>query len=109
MPQTQYPQYQPAVPPPTHRRSLWDKIWKDKNGHVVIWQMPNVWIIGWAVLTTVSLFFIGRTADVISGVASVSLVVWSVLEILRGTNYFRRFLGLIVIIYAVAALIRTFT
>ncbi len=108
MPQKQYPQYQPAVPPPTHRRSLWDRIWKDKHGRVVIWQTPNAWIIGWAALTTLSLFFIGRTADIMSGVASVSLVVWCLLEILRGANYFRRFLGLVVMLYAAAALVRTF-
>jgi hypothetical protein len=108
MPQTQYPQYQPATPPRTHRRSLWDKTWKDRNGRYAIWQTPNVWLIGWAVLTTLSLFFTRTTGSIMAGVAAASLIVWSLLEIFRGVNYFRRLLGLIVIIYAITALIRAF-
>ena len=104
---SQYPQYQPSVPPPTHRRSLWDKTWKDKNGNVVLWQTPNIWLIGWAVLTTVSLFFTGHTADIISAIASAILLFWSLLEIFKGINYYRRFLGVIVFIYALAALLKS--
>ena len=103
----QYPQYQPQVPPPVHRRGLWDKLWKDKNGRTVIWQMPNLWLIAWAVLTTVSLLFTRRPADIISAIGSVSLIVWALLEIFRGVNYFRRGLGLIIFIYAVAALVKS--
>lgn len=102
-----YPQYQPAVPPPTHRRSLWDRTWKDKQGHVVLWQTPNPWLIGWAVLTTLSLFFTGRTSDVISLTGSLVLVVWCLLEIFKGVNYYRRFLGLVVLMYALAALLKS--
>lgn len=103
------PQYQPAPQIHRQRRSLWDKIWRDKSGHVVIWQTPNVWLIGWAVLTTLSLFFTRHPADIISAVGSVSLTVWVALEVLRGVNYFRRALGLIVLIFAVAALIKSVT
>jgi hypothetical protein len=105
--QKQYPQYQPSVPPPTHRRSLWDRTWKDKNGRVVLWQTPNAWLIGWAVLTTVSLFFTGRTADILSGLASAGLITWSLLEVFRGINYYRRVLGFAVLTYALAALLKS--
>lgn len=103
----QYPQYQPSTPPRTHSRSLWDRTWKDKNGRVVLWQTPNKWLIGWALLTTVSLFFNGTTADVISSIASISLIVWSLLEIFRGINYYRRFLGAVVLLYALAAILKS--
>lgn len=102
-----YPQYQPSVPPSTHRRSLWDRTWKDKNGRIAVWQMPNPWLIGWAVLTTLSLLFTARTADILSAAGSVSLVVWALFEIFKGINYFRRALGLLILIYAVAALLKS--
>jgi hypothetical protein len=88
-------------------QEIWDKIWRDKKGNVVIWQSLNRWLIGWAVLTTVSLFFNGKTADVFSGAASVSLIVWSVLEVTKGVNYFRRALGLVVLILSIASLIKS--
>jgi hypothetical protein len=34
---------------------FWDKIWKNKDGDVVIWQMPNVFLIAWAIFTIVSI------------------------------------------------------
>lgn len=86
---------------------LWDRIWKDKRGHVVIWQMPNPYLIAWAVLTVISLFFTGRTADIFSGAGSVVLVVWAALELLKGVNYFRRALGLLVLVLAISSLIKT--
>jgi len=89
-----------------NQRNLWDRCWKDEEGNLAIWQTPNAWLIGWAVLTTVSLFFNGRMADVLSWIASASLIIWCVLEIWKGVNYFRRVLGLAVLIYAVAALIK---
>lgn len=103
----QYPQYQPRVPDRPNNRSLWDRTWKDKNGRVVLWQTPNALLIAWAVLTTVSLFFIGRTSDTLSSIASVSLIIWSLLEIFRGINYYRRFLGAIVLVYSLAALLKS--
>lgn len=103
----QYPQYQPSVPPPVHRRSLWDRTWKDKNGVVTLWQRPNAWLIGWAAITTISLFFTRRPADILSSVASLSLVIWALLEMSRGINYYRRFLGVIVLLYAVAAILKS--
>jgi hypothetical protein len=104
---SQYPQYQPSVPPRSHHRSLWDKTWKDKNGRVVMWQTPNIWLISWAVLTTISLFFTGHTADGLSATASATLIIWSLLEIFRGINYYRRVLGVAVLAYALAALLKS--
>ena len=98
--------------PQNHRtqagRSLWDRTWKDRQGRVVIWQMPNALLIGWAALTFVSLLVgSGRLADTFSWLASASLISWSLLEIFKGSNYFRRALGLLILVYAVMALIKS--
>jgi hypothetical protein len=89
-------------------QDLWDRIWRDENGKIVIWQRPNLWLIGWAVLTTISLFISGRGADIFSWLAEISLIIWSLLEITKGANYFRRVLGLLVLIFAVMSLIKNF-
>ena len=86
---------------------LWDRIWKDRRGRVVIWQTPNVFLIAWAVLTVISLFFNGHTADVISVAGSVALIVWAALELFKGVNYFRRVLGLVILILSVLSLLKT--
>lgn len=89
------------------QRTLWDRIWKDRQDRVVIWQNPNAWLIGWAVLTMVSLLLSrGLVADICSWAASASLIVWSFLEISRGVNYFRRVLGAVVLVFAIASLIK---
>lgn len=88
--------------------NLWDKFWRDDEGNVVIWQFPNAWLIGWVVATFISLFFNGRTADVLTTIGSVSLIVWSVLEVWRGADYFRRLLGLVVLVFSIASLIKSF-
>lgn len=79
-------------------RSLWDRIWKDKTGRVVIWQTPSPLLIGWAVLTVISLFLHrGPIADGIAWLSIAVLSIWSILEIFKGVNYFRRALGVLVI------------
>lgn len=104
----QHPQYQPTIRSRYHHRSLWDRTWKDKNGRVVLWQTPNAWLIAWAAITTLSLFFTRGTADILSGIASAALIVWSLLEIFKGVNYYRRVLGIAVLAYALAALLKSF-
>ena len=87
------------------QRPLWDRIWRDRQGRVVIWQTPNLALIGWLVLTFISLLFSGRLADVFSWLGSASLIIWSLLEVSRGANYFRRALGLLVLVSSVMSLI----
>jgi hypothetical protein len=89
------------------QRDLWDKIWKDKRGDVVIWQFPNAALLTWAAATFVSLFFNGTVANVLSWIGSAALIVWSLLEIFKGVNYFRRAFGLVVFIFAIASLIKS--
>jgi hypothetical protein len=78
--------------------NLWDKFWHDDEGNTVIWQTPNAFLIIWVILTIVSLLVSGKTADVLSFIGWASLIIWSVLEVWKGVNYFRRLLGLIVFV-----------
>jgi hypothetical protein len=87
------------------QRPLWDKIWRDRQGHIVIWQTPNLWLIGWLVLTFISLLFTGRKSDIFSWLGSVSLIIWSLLEIFKGASYFRRALGLLILVSSVMSFI----
>jgi hypothetical protein len=86
--------------------NIWDKLWRDKNGRVVIWQTPNVFLIGWAVLTIVSLFLIGKAANIFEDIATGSLAIWSLLEIFKGVNYFRRLLGAVVMVFAIMFIVQ---
>lgn len=87
-------------------RSIWDRIWRNDHGDVVIWQFPNWPLWAWAGLTLVSLFFTGKTADVFSWAASAALIYWSLLELFRGDNYFRRLLGAVVFGFSAMSVIR---
>lgn len=88
--------------------SAWDRFWYDRRGRFVVWQMPNVWLIAWAVLTFVSLFFTSHTGNVIAFIGTGFLAIWSILEILKGVNYFRRILGLVVLVFVIASFIKSF-
>lgn len=100
-------QYAYTHSPRTTERTLWDKIWRDDHGHLAVWQMPNIWLIAWAASTTLSLFFGGSIGDAFFWIGSAALVVWALLEIFRGACYFRRALGLVVLAYAVAAMLNS--
>jgi hypothetical protein len=88
-------------------RNLWDRIWKNDQGHIVIWQMPNPWLIAWVAATFIAILLnTGTVADVLSWAGSAALIIWALLEITKGVDYFRRALGLLVLVYAVAGLIQ---
>jgi hypothetical protein len=88
----------------TEQRSLWDRFWKDKRGEVIIYQRPNFWLITWAVVSVVSIFAPhGKPADVLWYIGTGFLSVWALLEIFKGVNYFRRLLGVIVLIMIIAS------
>jgi hypothetical protein len=83
----------------TKNRDLWDRVWRDQQGHYVVFQWPNIPLIAWAVLTCISVLTPSRsTASTFWWLASVALAIWALLEIFRGVNYFRRALGLFVLL-----------
>ena len=84
---------------PTKRgaaRRAFDWVFRDREtGRVVIAQLPNaplaIFIV--AALVRALLHPAGTVGTVVSVVASLALLWWSVDEIVRGVNPFRRFLG----------------
>lgn len=81
------------------------RIWHDREGRLVIYQRPNVWLIAWAVMDVASIF---APYKKISGITwllgAVALTVWALLELFKGVNYFRRILGLVVLIVIMVSL-----
>ena len=81
----------------TDDRSLWNRFWRDKRGHVVIWQTPNIWLILWFIFEAISLFVASHGVEIASWwLATVALGVWSLYEVFQGVNYLRRLLGLFI-------------
>lgn len=77
---------------------------KDKNGRVVIAQTPNLPLIGWMIFTILNLLWSSNQPQIhaLFGTLSFGFIfTWAWLELTDGVNYFRRTLGLIVIIIAV--------
>jgi hypothetical protein len=86
---------------------LWDKIWKNKNGDVVIWQMPNVFLIAWVIFTIISIVTVGQVSNVFLWLGDATLVIWALLELVKGANYFRRFMGLVVLGLSVLLILKS--
>ncbi|MEH2063873.1 MAG: hypothetical protein V7K50_16685 [Nostoc sp.] len=84
--------------------TLVDKTFRDGNGKIVIAQMPNLPLIVWIVASLLSLIFTsGKTNTVLDLLANGSLFTWAWLELFQGVNYFRRALGLAVLIGIIAS------
>ena len=84
------------------RTTVWDKFWKDGQGKVVLWQNPNLPLWTWliAMLLTHILPY-GQWNFAASLVSFGALFTWAYLEVRHGVNYFRRSLGLVVLVGAV--------
>jgi hypothetical protein len=86
-------------------RDTWfDRFFRDKNGNIVIIQPPNLPIIIWSIASFLQLIFITGIIHVgLETIALIAIFIWSVAEIFQGVNYFRRSLGLLVLIATIAA------
>ncbi len=81
---------------------VWNRIWKDKDGKLVLYQKPNTPIIVWAVswlLTKVLPY--GQWNFAAELIAYGAIFTWAWLELFQGTTYFRRLLGLVVLVAVV--------
>ncbi|MEH2283341.1 MAG: hypothetical protein V7K90_18750 [Nostoc sp.] len=86
------------------QNTLVDKTFRDSNGNIVLAQMPNLPLIVWIVTSLLSLIFTtGKINTVLEVVANGSLFTWAWLELFQGVNYFRRALGLAVLIGLIAS------
>jgi hypothetical protein len=84
-----------------------NRIWRDNEGRVVLWQTPNIWILIWMFARLIG-FLIGhgKLASAIHWVGSAALIVWALLEIFQGASYFRRALGVGVLLVTVASIFK---
>ena len=81
------------------QNTLFDKIFRDSDGNIVIAQMPNLPIIVWVTASLLKLVFpTGEINTGLDALAFGSLFTWAWLELFQGVNYFRRALGLGVLI-----------
>ncbi len=79
---------------------------RDKDGKVLVWQNPNLALWLWVGLKLLSLVVGGWWGQLISLIALGAIIGWSSLELLRGQSYFRRTLGLIVLIFSLTSLFK---
>ncbi|MFQ4144343.1 hypothetical protein [Chlorogloeopsis sp. ULAP02] len=83
--------------------TLVDKTFRDSNGNIVLAQKPNLPLIVWILTSLLALIFTtGKVNTALDVLANGSLFTWAWLELFQGINYFRRALGLLVLIGIIA-------
>ncbi|BAZ11803.1 hypothetical protein NIES4071_36290 [Calothrix sp. NIES-4071] len=93
----------------TTESTLFDKFFRDSNGNIVIAQPPNLPIILWAVTSLLQLVITSGKINIGLDVVSYGAIfTWAWLELFQGVNYFRRSLGLIVLVGVIASRIYSF-
>ncbi len=83
--------------------TLFDRTFRDSEGKIVLAQMPNLPLLVWLAATLLQ--FILTSGTIHTGldlVAFGSLFTWAWQELFQGVNYFRRTLGLVVLVGAIA-------
>lgn len=87
--------------------TLFDRTFRDSKGKIVIAQPPNLPVIVWIVASILKLIFTtGKIYLVLDLVAFGVLFTWAWEELFQGVNYFRRALGLIVLVGLIASKIQ---
>jgi hypothetical protein len=83
----------------TMENNLFDKTFRDSEGNIVLGQMPNLPILVWLTATLLNLIPTSASIHgVLETIAFGSLFTWAWQELFEGVNYFRRALGLAVLI-----------
>jgi len=76
-----------------------ERFFRDTNGNLAIWQWPNLPLIGWILFKLLSLVINSSNIRIWSENLSMAfLFTWAYLEITSGSSYFRRALGMLVMI-----------
>ncbi|PZO36155.1 MAG: hypothetical protein DCF19_22265 [Pseudanabaena frigida] len=87
--------------------TLLDKIFRDSEGKIVIAQMPNLPLIVWSIASLLKLIVTtGKINIGLDAIAFGSLFTWAWEELFQGVNYFRRALGLLVLISMIVSKIQ---
>lgn len=94
--------------PENSNRTLFDRIFRDRNGNIVIAQFPNLPILVWLVATILQrLTPNGNINRGLEAIAFGSLFTWAWLELFQGVNYFRRSLGFVVLTIIIVSKFRS--
>lgn len=76
--------------------TLFDRIFRDDQGNIVIAQKPNLPVlVGTAAIALQFIFSKGEVHTALALIAFGALFTWAWQELFKGVNYFRRALGLI--------------
>jgi hypothetical protein len=79
--------------------TLFDKTFRDSEGNIVIAQPPNPPLLVGITATVLNLII--KNGNIHTGLEAIgfgALFTWAWLELFEGVNYFRRALGLLVLI-----------
>ena len=87
------------------KQTFSDKFWNDKHGRFVVWQKPNALLWGWLLATVIDIVLPndGALQRGISLLGGLCIFVWAILELGWGVNYFRRTLGLCILLLFAAS------
>lgn len=80
------------------RKTFLDKCFKDEKGNYLLYQFPNIPIVLFFIFFAAS--FVGFEESLSASLRNISflfLFTWSYLELTLGVNYFRRFVGVIIL------------
>ncbi|MBD2016754.1 hypothetical protein H6F96_22655 [Microcoleus sp. FACHB-53] len=84
--------------------TLLDKTFRDNEGNIVIAQPPNLPLLVGITATVLNLIVrSGNIHIAIDAIAFGSLFTWAWQELFEGVNYFRRALGLLMLIVLIAS------
>jgi hypothetical protein len=84
--------------------NLFNQIFRDQEGNIVLAQMPNLPLITWIVASLLKIIFTTGKINVgLEAIVFGSLFTWAWEELFQGVNYFRRTLGLLVIVILIAS------
>ncbi|MBD1867224.1 hypothetical protein H6F95_07900 [Cyanobacteria bacterium FACHB-471] len=87
-----------------HGKYLFNCTFRDSDGNIVIAQKPNLPILVWLAATLLA--FLLTSSNIHRGLDALafgSLFTWAWQELFQGVNYFRRSLGSIVLLGAIAS------
>lgn len=84
--------------------TLFNKTFRDDDGKIVIAQKPNLPIVVGLVATLLKLLVPNGNIHIgLESLAFGALFTWAWLELFEGVNYFRRTLGLVVLLGVIAS------
>jgi hypothetical protein len=82
----------------TKNRKFIEKCFKDSKGNITLGEKPNLPLIIFLVCLFLQSISEGKLYTIVDLIGFGAIFTWAWLEIFQGTNYFRRFLGLLVML-----------